>query len=130
MQGRGTVLLVDDEAMFASSLRRLFSAEHDVTIITRAREALDVITSGTRFDAIVCDLMMPEVSGAELHGRITQIAPDQATRMIFLTGGAYNPQTQAFLDSIPNTWFEKPCNLDELREAVRQAVENGRRPRM
>jgi CheY-like chemotaxis protein len=130
VQSRGTLLLVDDEAMFASSLRRLFSAEHEVTIITRAREALDAIVAGTRFDAIVCDLMMPEVSGVELHRRIAQIAPDQAARMIFLTGGAYNSQTQAFLDSIPNTWFEKPCNLDELREAVRRAVENGRRPRM
>ena len=127
---RGAVLLVDDEVMFASSLRRLFSNEHDVTIITRGREALDAIREGARFDVIVCDLMMPELSGAELHTQLVRIAPDQAARMIFLTGGAYSPSSQAFLDSIPNTWFEKPCNLDQLREAVRRAVVTSARQRM
>ncbi len=127
---RGVVLLVDDEAMFASSLRRLFSSEHDVTVMTKGREAIAAIASGARFDVIVCDLMMPEVSGVEIHAQLSRIAPEQASRIIFLTGGAFSPQTQAFLDSIPNTWFEKPCDLDQLREAVRQAVAISRRARM
>lgn len=119
---RGRILLVDDEAVFAGALQRLLSHEHDVTLVTSGRDALDQLRAGSRFDVILCDLMMPEVSGIELHSELGRIAPDQADRIIFLTGGAFAERLQQFLDSTSNCWFEKPCNLQELRAAIRRAV--------
>jgi len=116
---RGKLLIVDDEVLFSSSLRRLFSNEHDVTVANSGREALDQLSTGDRFDVILCDLMMPEISGVELHAELLRIAPEQAHRMIFLTGGAFSRSSQQFLESIQNRWFEKPCNLHELRSAIR-----------
>jgi len=125
---RGRLLIIDDEVVFSGSLRRLFSNEHDVTVLNRARDALGRLRDGERFDAILCDLLMPEVTGIELHAELRRIAPDQADCMIFLTGGAFSESSQRFLDGIANRWFEKPCNLDLLRAAVRQVVvRNGSR---
>jgi CheY-like chemotaxis protein len=119
---RGRILLVDDEAVFAGALQRLLSHEYDVTLLTSGRDALDQVRAGARFDVILCDLVMPMVSGIELHAELRHIAPEQADRIIFLTGGAFTGRFQQFLDSIANCWFEKPCNLQELRAAIRRTV--------
>jgi CheY-like chemotaxis protein len=125
---RGRLLIVDDEVVFSGSLRRLFSNEHEVTVINRGSDAIGRLRAGERFDAILCDLLMPEVTGIELHTELRQIAPDQADCMIFLTGGAFSESSQRFLDGVVNRWFEKPCNLDLLRAAVREVVvRNGSR---
>ena len=119
---RGRLLIIDDEVVFSGSLRRLVSNEHDVTVVNRGTEALGRLRGGERFDAILCDLLMPEVTGVELYTELRQSAPDQADCMIFLTGGAFSESSQRFLDGISNRWFEKPCNLDLLRAAVREVV--------
>jgi len=125
---RGRLLIIDDEVVFSGSLRRLFSNEHDVTVVNRGRDALDQLRGGQRYDAILCDLVMPEVSGIELYSELTRIAPEQAACMIFLTGGTFSEKAQEFLDGIANRWFEKPCNLEQLKAAVREViVRNGGR---
>jgi CheY-like chemotaxis protein len=119
---RGRLLIIDDEVVFSGSLRRLFSNEHEVTVVNRGRDALDQLRAGERYHAILCDLVMPEVTGIELYLELQRLAPDQAERMIFLTGGAFSEKSQQFLDGIGNRWFEKPCNLEQLRAAVREVV--------
>jgi len=116
---RGSVLIVDDEVLFAHSLRRLLAAEHDVTIASSGSDALARIRDGARFDAILCDLMMPEMTGAELHAMLGEVAPELTARMIFITGGAFSPASQAFLDRVSNQCFEKPCDIGLLRGAIR-----------
>jgi len=94
--------------------------------VHNGREALERIESGERYDVILCDLMMPEVTGAELHAELTKRDADQANRMIFLTGGAFSPASQTFLERVTNPCFEKPCDIEELRAAVRRGVNKGR----
>jgi CheY-like chemotaxis protein len=60
--------------------------------------ALQRITAGERFDIIVCDLMMPQMTGMDLHAALTRAAPDQAARMVFLTGGAFTERARRFLE--------------------------------
>jgi signal transduction histidine kinase/CheY-like chemotaxis protein len=117
---RGTVLVVDDEKIFASSLRRLLSREHDVSVCHDGKEALDRLRAGERFDAIISDLMMPNVSGIELYTQLAELAVGQAERMIFVTGGATH--TAEFLAQITNPCFDKPCDLGALRAAIRRLV--------
>ena len=121
---RYSVLVVDDEALFANSLRRVLASEHDVRVTTSGREALTWLQAGERFDVILCDLMMPELTGPELHAALLQLDPEQARRMIFITGGAFSPASQAFLERITNPCFEKPCDLAALRAAVRALADS------
>jgi CheY-like chemotaxis protein len=99
-------------------VRRLLSREHDVVTATRAVEALQRIQSGERFDLILCDLMMPQMTGMELHDKISEIASEQASRMVFLTGGAFTPTARQFLDRVPNHRIEKPFDAQHLRVLV------------
>lgn len=57
-------------------------------VLDSADEALRLIEGGERYDVILCDLMMPVMTGMELHDALSRFAPDQANAMVFMTGGA------------------------------------------
>ncbi len=121
---RSTVLIVDDERMFANALRRLLSRDnHLITTLNSGDDAVALIRSGQRFDAILSDLMMPGMTGMDVHAELATFAPDQAARMLFLTGGAFSAAAKLFLERIPNPWFEKPCDLQVLREAIQRMAQ-------
>jgi CheY-like chemotaxis protein len=105
---RVRVLIVDDEVSIGRALQRSLDPHHDVVVLTSGKEALARIASGERFDAILSDLMMPEVTGMEIYEELCRTAPDQAKRMIFITGGAFTERAREFLDRIPNPRIEKP----------------------
>ena len=115
---RGHLLVIDDEPIVGRTLGRLLAREHTVEVLTSAREALVRIEAGERFDAIFCDLMMPELSGAELHGELLRVAPDQAARMVFVTGGAFGASAIEFLDRVPNPRLFKPFAKEQIQGAL------------
>ena len=118
---RGRILVVDDEVPLGTALRRVLEREHDVVVVTTGREALDLV-GREPYDLILCDLMMPEMTGMQLHDILSAQHPDQAARMLFLTGGAFTPQAQEFLDRVPNQRMEKPLDTHKLRAVVRDLV--------
>jgi CheY-like chemotaxis protein len=119
----GRILVVDDDPVVASALARSLAKDHDVTIAALAVDALTMIAGGERFDVILCDLMMPQMTGTDLHAALRRVAPDQADKMVFLTGGAFTSSTRAFLSSVSNAHVEKPFNVVALRALVGAAVE-------
>src|SRR5262249_46159454 len=72
---RGRVLVIDDEESLGQAIRRYLGQEHDVEAVTSARVALDLLAGGARYDVILCDLMMPQITGMELHATISKIDP-------------------------------------------------------
>ncbi|MGN6109925.1 MAG: ATP-binding protein [Kofleriaceae bacterium] len=114
--GRLSILLIDDEPMVARALARMLR-DHDVELVSDAETALDRCLRGDH-DAIVCDLMMPDRSGIEIHALLEREAPERAARMLFVTGGAFSNQAQAFLAERPERCLEKPVVVGELRAAV------------
>ncbi len=124
-RSRSRVLIIDDEVVFANALRRLLARDdHQITIVHDGREAIARALAGERFDAILCDLMMPAISGMEVHAQLSSISPELAARMIFLTGGAFSASAKQFLEKLANPWFEKPCDLELLRAAIAQIARN------
>jgi CheY-like chemotaxis protein/two-component sensor histidine kinase len=119
---RGNVLVVDDDALVLSTVRRILDEEHDVTVTRHAAEAARWLRQGRRFDVIVCDLMMPLVSGMDLYDEVAALDTSLCARFVFATGGAFTPRAQAFLERVPNTRLDKPFDLDELRALVNGLV--------
>lgn len=119
---RGRILVIDDEPALAAVIRRALSAEHDVVAATRAQEALDHVSAGERFDVILCDLMMPDVNGMDFHAELERSAPDQAERVIFMTGGAFTVAAREFLERAPNLRIEKPFDHQQLRALVNDRI--------
>lgn len=116
---RGRVLVVDDEPMMVRAIARLLEGEHEVFSTTDPAVAVAEVERGARFDAILCDLMMPSMSGMEVYEAIGRLAPEQAKNMIFVTGGAFTPAIHAFLASVGNARVEKPIDRSTLRAAIR-----------
>lgn len=114
---RGRVLIVDDDPMVNTALGRVLR-DHDVSLAQSGREALDLLVSGERFDVILCDLMMPEMTGMDLHAEVSRRIPNVSDRMVFLTGGAFTVAARDFLDRVPNHRLEKPCDAQALRAVV------------
>jgi CheY-like chemotaxis protein/anti-sigma regulatory factor (Ser/Thr protein kinase) len=115
---RGRILVVDDEPMIGMAIRRTLQREHEVVVLTSAREAHARLTGGERFDVILCDVMMPEMSGMDLHQELESHAPELAERFVFLTGGAFTTNARAFLSRVSNHRLEKPFSSQELRGLV------------
>lgn len=119
---RGRVLVVDDEPAIAKALGRALEPEHEVTIAPNAGEASRLIVAGSRYDVILCDLMMPQMTGMDLHADLQRSAPEQAMRMVFLTGGAFTSEARAFLDGLPNQRVEKPFDTQHVRAIVNDRI--------
>ncbi|HKQ67995.1 MAG TPA: response regulator [Polyangiaceae bacterium] len=119
---RGRVLIVDDEAALLSTMRRTLAREHDVTTTVTAREAIALVESGERFDVVLCDLMMPHVTGMDLHAEFARLAPEQAGRMVFMTAGVFTQRARAFLDQVRNAKIEKPFDSTALLALVNRCL--------
>jgi CheY-like chemotaxis protein len=119
---RGRILLVDDDRLIAVTVARALGAEHDVTALMRAQDALDRMTGGDRYDVILCDVMMPSMTGIEFYDRLSRELPDQAERIVFLTGGAFTSTARTFLDEVPNMRMEKPFEVQALRALINDRV--------
>ncbi len=105
---RRRVLVVDDDPMVGRAVARILRRAHDVELTTDPLQALEMIEAGTPFDVVISDLMMPGLSGMQLHEQIAAKVPHLADRMIFLTGGAFTAAAQAFLRRVENPRLEKP----------------------
>jgi signal transduction histidine kinase/ActR/RegA family two-component response regulator len=115
---RRNALVVDDEESNAALVRRVLAgAGYDVESTTLSRRAL-VMIERTAYDAVICDVKMPELSGQELYGRVCQMRPEMARRFIFITGDIDGEDTRTFLSETRCSYFMKPFNLDKLTAAV------------
>jgi PAS domain S-box-containing protein len=115
---RGRLLIVDDDAKVARSLALVLRNDHDVEVSVEPRAVAGRILAGERFDVILCDLMMPWMTGMDFYSVVAERAPEQADRIVFVTGGAFTPAALAFIDRVKNTFVEKPFDLPTLRAAL------------
>jgi PAS domain S-box-containing protein len=115
---RRRVLVIDDEPTLAAMIRRVLSRDCEVDLASDAREGLSRLESGAEYDVILCDLMMPDVTGMDLYADVAVRHPGLERRFIFMTGGAFTPRATDFLAQVPNRRLEKPFETAALRAIV------------
>jgi len=118
---RGRILLVEDDSLVARAVKRTLQREHDVVFVEGGRAALKALEEG-QFDLLISDLMMPEMTGMDLHAELSSSRPELAQRMIFLSGGAFTDAAREFLRRVPNPQLDKPFDPQHLRDLVRQLL--------
>lgn len=114
----GRVLIVDDDRPVAAAVA-LALEDCDVVVAGSGREALKILRCDQNFDVVLCDLMMPEISGMDLFEAIAAEMPTLAARFIFMTGGTFTERASSFLRTVPNERAHKPFSAEDLREMVR-----------
>ena len=115
---RGRILVIDDEPMILTVMRRILS-EHDVVTSESARNALDLL-QGERFDLIFCDLSMPVMTGMDFYEELLRVLPEEVRKVVFLTGGAVTLKDDDFLRSVPNPLVKKPFEAPALSKYVQE----------
>jgi CheY-like chemotaxis protein len=117
---RLNVLIIDDQVRFLNTLQQVLRQKLDVHVAASGLAALELLRAGQRFDAIVCDVMMPEFSGVDFYEAMARERPELIPKIVFMTGGAYSPKARAFLDSVPNARIEKPFWPEQLEAVLSQ----------
>lgn len=119
---RGKVLVIDDEVAVGRVMTRALGTLHETVTLMSGREALARIAAGERFDAILCDVRMPDISGLDVHRRLMALAPDQANRIIFMTGDGLPGAGWAALDRLGRPILEKPFPIQLVRLLVAKQI--------
>jgi PAS domain S-box-containing protein len=121
------LLVVDDEIAIGRTLAIALADEFEVATVTSGRAALAILAGEPRFDVILCDLMMPDVSGMDVHERLARERPELAQRFVFVTGGAFTERARRFVDEVGLPVIEKPFDLAKLPALLRARASTGKR---
>ena len=119
--GALNILVIDDEERGQSLLQTSLS-HHRISVEVDGRKAIDRIAAED-FDIVLCDLMMPRMTGMESHAELERTRSAAAERMIFMTGGVFVEEAEEFLRSVPGRWIEKPIDFGELESQIWQRME-------
>jgi CheY-like chemotaxis protein len=119
----GAVLVVDDEPRVCEAVARLLRGGEGVRALSQSRAALELIRGGARFDAILCDVMMPEMTGVQLLAAVEAIAPAQARRFVFMTGGVFSSDSRRLLADSGRPVLQKPFEREQLLACLRAVAE-------
>jgi signal transduction histidine kinase len=111
------VLVIDDEPAILRAIRRVLTGSHQVVTCERAREALLLFEAGEVFDVIICDVMMPDMTGVEFYEKICASFPELSERLVFMTGGALSLRAEAFIMHVGQV-LEKPLRATDIRDLV------------
>ncbi|MGI6207166.1 MAG: ATP-binding protein [Anaerolineae bacterium] len=112
------VLVVEDEAAVAAVLHRLLTKKGcTVEAVSSGTEALERLKSGP-YDVVISDIRMPGMSGIALWEQLRTDYPEQASRVIFVTGDTASADTSEFLRGAGQPVLPKPFGADELAKAM------------
>lgn len=119
------ILVVDDDPPIRHVLRALFERNgHAVREAATATEALESLSvqADDRPEAIVCDVLMPGMSGLEFYERLVVLAPDLRKRVVFLTGANHDPAVHLPIEQLGVPLLGKLDDLQLLVDAIRLAL--------
>ena len=119
---RGRILVVDDEERLAATMKLALSPSHDVDIATSGDGAIAKLRAKD-YDVILCDLLLPDISGPEIFEAMRSLRPELLERFVFLTGGAFGDRARSFLQEVPNPRLEKPFDLGTLEALIAERLE-------
>lgn len=123
---RCRVLIIDDEVAILRALSRILRADHDVVTVERAELALELFEEAQEFDVVICDLLLPTLTGMDLHREVVARFPSYEPHMVFMTGGAVTPEAARFMSEPSRRTLAKPIDAETLRGIVIEVADEGR----
>ncbi len=120
---RGFVVVIDDEPLVSEAISGLIGREHEVAVAHDGARGIDLVASLTvEVDVILCDVMMPRMTGSDVYAELRRRCPGMEDKLVFMTGDAVNAAAREFLQSVPNPCLDKPIDAAALREHIRARV--------
>lgn len=116
------ILVVDDDCQIRRVLRALFERNgHSVREAGTATEAIDLVSlpATEQPEAIVCDVLMPGMSGVEFYESLVGLVPGLRERVVFLTGASHDPAVYLPIEQLGAPLLGKLDDLQLVVDAVR-----------
>lgn len=112
------ILILEDDQDFSAVLKDfLESVPYDVVTVENGVDGVREIMKHD-FSVIVCDMMMPKLSGDMFYWAVQRVKPEACDRFIFITGYRTDPKIDRFIREIRGTILPKPFHMDLLRETI------------
>jgi signal transduction histidine kinase len=115
---RARILIIDDEPLLGQTLTFAFSGRHDIVLATSGREAIRRLAQDSRYDLVLCDLMMPDVSGSKVFEVVERDHPELVPRFAFMSGGAFTERAQEFLEHYSGRRIDKPFTIADVERLL------------
>ena len=106
------VLVVDDERMLAEAIASMLSDHHDVEVYGSMHAAMSRLATGECLDVVLCDLLLPDGSGADVWRRLCELRPDHRWSFVLMTGGEIDGPLMQSLAKCGDRWLNK-LDLDQ-----------------
>jgi CheY-like chemotaxis protein len=121
------LLLVDDDMAVLSGYRRQLQAE-DIVIefALSGGQALRRMLSETPPDVVICDMLLPDISGVEVYQRAVASQPSYRQRFAVATGASSVPAVATFLAGFTGPVLHKPVEAGRLTQALRACLAGAR----
>jgi len=117
------ILLIDDDPAIRRVVRVRFERHgHTVAEADSAFEALDLLESGPPPDAVVCDIVMPGMTGIEFYRQLVERVPRLHHRVVFLTAVNRDPVIHRDVEQLGVPLLSKTDDLQLVVDAIRVAL--------
>jgi two-component system cell cycle sensor histidine kinase/response regulator CckA len=112
------ILVLEDDEAFRSFLKRLLLQEgFEVISVLNGVDGVHQVLAHD-FDAILCDMVMPTLSGDMFYRAVERMRPHLCRRFIFVTGQYEQAKVKEFLANTGGTILLKPFQIEDLREML------------
>jgi DNA-binding NtrC family response regulator len=117
------ILLLEDDIQLCDALKEWLEMNHcTVRVVHRGVEGVTEIIQHD-FDAIVCDMVMPQMPGDMFYLAVSKVRPHLCERFVFITGHRDRPDIAKFLWEFHGPTLNKPLDLKELLVSVDQVID-------
>ena len=117
-----TILLVDDDHQLAESLQWILADENFLVDVAHDGDEAMLKVAATRYDAVVCDIMMPHMRGDDFYCQAVGKRPELRSRFVFITGFGNDPKVRTFLNKSGVKCLIKPFPVKKLIDCVKGLV--------
>ena len=119
--GKARILIVDDDPMVTRALERIMR-DQDLVVADGGKQAISILDRDADFGLIICDVMMPEVTGIDVHAHIAEHHAQLLDRFVVTSGGALSDMAREFLSTFNGPVLGKPFSEADLLELVAGAA--------
>lgn len=116
------ILVVDDDQQLASALQWILADENYLVDVAYDGEEAILKVKAHDYDAVICDLKMPNLRGDEFYLKAKEMRPPLGDRFIFITGYATDPGVRHFLIEQEVKFLVKPFPIPGLISCLRELL--------
>ena len=119
---RRTILLIDDETLLLKAYKRYLESDYFVITKESAEAAFELLEKEKNIDLILCDVIMPGMSGVDFYKKLKNEMPMLAKRLIFCSGSGFGSSSREIRDIYDNVFIEKPISMLKLKECIEREI--------